>query len=159
MDLPTLDLTPRTIEAPKEKRLNSVPQLAPVPRDVAVWAGDGLTYGFGQVFDADGDTVTFEIDLGRASNFTTFNETDRTLRIAVGTTSNTTAGRYTIDVKLTDNAGLDRGGPKSNYFSFSLYVRFRPQIMKSSAGDPNINVLVKADEIYPILIEPLVEKD
>ena len=133
---------------------NSAPVLVVTPRDIAIWAGEGLYVDFGNVFDAEGDQASFNLDLGRAQSFANFDIFTYELTIDEGVTSNFTAGRYPIKITLTDDAPTSRGGPKATVYQFDLYIRFRPLDFEGDAGSSNINTIVTAEEIYPILPEP-----
>ena len=51
---------------------NTAPTAVITPKDIAIWAGDQLFVDYNDVFDAEGDNIVINIDLGRAVNFAKF---------------------------------------------------------------------------------------
>jgi hypothetical protein len=76
---------------------NTRPYLSRTPGDMILIAGEEYSYEFGQPIDTEDNNVfiTFTNDAG-AIDFIDFDETDMTLRIEQGATSNATAGTYEL---------------------------------------------------------------
>ena len=114
---------------------------------------------FGNTFDAEGDQVDFSIDLGDAQSFADFDIYTHDLTIEQGKTTNSTAGRYPVQIILRDDAPDSRGGSMQTVYSFDLLVRFRPFGLELGEGSLDVTSVVRADEIYTILPEPETQGD
>lgn len=107
----------------------------------------------------------------KAINFAFFDADRMRLTIDKGATTNSTAGKYTMGLTLTDDAPDDVGGPMSSFYEFNLYIKRNTPIYTaegtlvtadSTSGEQNqvplvTEIYVAYNETEDIPIDPVIE--